>query len=108
MNIIYEFTDLKLEAAPSLDGQEMVVTRVHYTFRATDIDSNVYEDYTDFHNFELSVGSQFKPFAKLTPEDIKGWLDAGVDTLPIRPVLANRVEDHLVSKYVSVKAPWEL
>jgi len=108
MNIIYEFTNLDLKAAPSMDGKEMVITRVYYTYRAVDTDSNIYADYEDFHNFELSANSQFKPFAELTPTDIKGWLEAGVDTLPIRPVLSNRVEDQLTSKYVSVKAPWQL
>ena len=107
MNITYEFTNLKLDAAPSMDGNEMVVTRVHYTYRATDIDSNVYADYESFHNFELNPESNFKPFAKLQPEDVKSWLDANVDTQVLKPGLSNRVEDLLTSKYVSVKSPWE-
>jgi|DEB19_MinimDraft_2_1074335.scaffolds.fasta_scaffold00736_2 hypothetical protein len=107
MNIIYEFTDLNLEAAPSMDGKEMVITRVHYTYRAKDTDSNTYADYTDFQNFELSADSQFKPFTQITPDDVKTWLEASVDTLPMRPVLANKVEDQLTSKYVSVGNPWD-
>jgi hypothetical protein len=107
MNIKYEFTNLDLKAAPSMDGMEMVITRVYYTYRATDIDSNIYADYEDFHNFELSSNSQFMQFETLTKNDIIGWLEASVDTLPIRPVLSNRVEDYVTSKYVSVKSPWD-
>lgn len=107
MNIIYEFTNLKTDVAPSLDGNEMVVTRVHYTYRAKDTDSNVFADYESFHNFELSSGSNFTPFTMLTEDIVKTWLETEVDTQVLQPALANSVEDQLTSKYVRIKAPWE-
>lgn len=107
MNIIYEFTNLNVNISPLINGYENVITRVHYTYRATDVDSNIYADHEDFHNFELSTASTFKPFTELTPVDINTWLKASVDTLPMNIILERKLADNIASKYVRVKAPWE-
>jgi len=107
MNITYGFTDLKIEIAPTINGMEQVITRVHYKYRATDLDSKIYADYESFHNFDLSEDSSFIPFSELTPELVSSWLNAAIDTNILEPYLAIKVEDLLTSKYVSVKAPWE-
>ena len=108
MNIVYEFTNLKIKVAPTLNGHENVVTRVHYAYRALDIDSNAFADYESFHNFELSENTQFNPFESLTQNIVKEWLEAKVDTNVLQPGLIRGVEDKLLSKYVSIKAPWEI
>jgi hypothetical protein len=107
MNITYGFTDLEIEIAPTLNGMEQVITRVHYKYRATDLDSNIYADYESFHNFDLSEDASFIPFSELTPELVSSWLNEAIDTDILEPYLAIKVEDLLTSKYVKVKAPWE-
>lgn len=107
MNITYEFTDLKLEHAPLLNGNEKVVTRVHYKYRATDVDSGTTADSLGFHNFELVSGAAFLPFAELTQDIVKSWLESAVDTRVLKPSLEISIENKVSSKYISINAPWE-
>lgn len=107
MNITYGFTDLEIQIAPTLNGMEQVVTRVHYKYRATDLDSNIYADYESFHNFDLSEEASFIPFSELTPQLVSSWLSMSIDTNILEPYLAIKIEDLLTSKYVSVRAPWQ-
>lgn len=108
MNITYEFTDLKLEHAPLLDGNEKVVTRVRYVYQATDADSGTTSETVGFHDFELTQGATFLPFAELTEAIVKSWLEAAVDTQVVKPFLMGEIENKILSKYISIKAPWEI
>jgi hypothetical protein len=107
MNIIYDFVDLKVEVAPTLEGNQNVITRIRYTYCAEDTDSNASAEYVGFHDFELTPGSSFVPFEQVTKNVAKSWLESNVDTTDIELFLSKEIEDKITPKFVSVKAPWE-
>lgn len=108
MNIIYDFTNLKVEMAPTLEGNQNVITRIRYVYCAEDTDSNASAEYVGFHDFELTPGATFVPFEQVTKNVAKSWLESNVDTTDIELFLSKEIEDKLTPTYVSVKAPWEV
>lgn len=108
MNIIYDFTNLKVEIAPTLEGNQNVITRIRYAYCAEDTDSNASAEYVGFHDFELTPGATFVPFEQVTKNVAKSWLESNVDTTDIELFLSKEIEDKLTPTYVSVKAPWEI
>jgi hypothetical protein len=107
MNIIYDFTNLKVEVAPTLEGNQNVITRIRYTYCAEDTDSNASAEYVGFHDFELTPGSSFVPFEQVTKNVAKSWLELNVDVTDLQLFLSKEIEDHLTPVNVSVTAPWE-
>lgn len=108
MNIIYEFTNLKIEVAPILNGNESVITRISYTYQATDTESGKFAGIEGYHDFELAEGSVFTPFSSLTESTVKSWLETKVSTEGFVAILETKVADEVLSMYVSVDAPWQI
>ena len=107
MNIIYEFTNLKIEVAPILDGNEKVITRISYTYQATDTESGKFAGINSYCDFKLAEGSVFTPFDSLTESIVKSWLETKVLTEGFVAILETKVTDEVLSMYVSVVSPWE-
>jgi hypothetical protein len=107
MNIIYEFTNLKIEVAPILDGNEKVITRISYTYQATDTESGKFAGINSYCDFKLAEGSVFTPFDSLTESIVKSWLETKVLTEGFVAILETKVADEVLSMYVSVASPWE-
>jgi hypothetical protein len=103
MNIIYEFTNLKIEVAPILDGNEKVITRISYTYQATDTESGKFAGINSYCDFKLAEGSVFTPFDSI----VKSWLETKVLTEGFVAILETKVADEVLSMYVSVASPWE-
>jgi len=108
MNIIYEFTNLKIEVAPTLNGNENVITRICYTYQATDTESGKFAGIDGYHDFKLAEGSIFTPFSSLAESTVKSWLETKVSTAGYIAILETKVADEVLSMYVSVASPWEI
>lgn len=107
MNIIYEFTNLKTDVAPSLDGKEMVITRVHYDYLATDTDSGKSARIQNYQDFELGAGSVFTPFTSLTKSMVLSWLETRSSVESFKEILTTDIKNQTSTMYVRVDAPWE-
>lgn len=108
MNIIYEFTNLKPNVAPSLDGKEMVITRIHYTYLATDVDSGKSASIQNYQDFELVTESVFTPFISLSESIVLSWLETKSNVENFNELLRIDLENQISEMYVEVDAPWQI
>ena len=104
-NIEFKWSVDNMAISPKLNDYEKVVTKVNYTYTATDVDSGESVSYPIEYMLAEPSG-KFKSFENLKENEVIEWAKKTYDVSAINNYLIKQLEERIGNKYTPVAAPW--
>jgi hypothetical protein len=94
----------QLDTIPNFNGYTNFVTRVHWTYIATDengISANLV-GYFEFNN----APSDYVDYSNLTREEVVAWCEIYTSTTELQDILNKKISDIVNPPIVNLPLPW--
>ena len=108
MAITYELSIKNMDASPTEGDLQDLVKILHWMYNGKEtVDSE------DFHGYAIGAveintpsSDSFTPFADLTEEQVKGWVESKINVTSIKEHIAKRIEAQKNPPTVVKSNPW--
>lgn len=108
MSNTYKWVISSLECYPEHEGHPDVVFTIHWRRQATDGNGHMGDIYGS-QGVTLDADAPFTPFASLTKEQVKGWLESAMGAEKVAELDANldkQIANQINPPVVTPALPW--
>jgi hypothetical protein len=106
MEIKFKLKVDNIAIAPKLDNFENVVTKVSYSYIASEENKKISISYPIEYEPD-APDKEFKSFEKLEEADVISWITKSYNFNAIESYLIKKIEEEIGTKYIPAKLPWE-
>lgn len=106
MKIEFKWVVDNIATTPKLNGFENVITKIAYSYIATDTDSGESLSYPIEYTPQEPT-EKFKSLNKLKEEDVISWVKNTYDLNAINDYLTNKLEEKVGDKFIPTELPWK-